>query len=142
MVAFERIRYSELNPRQKENYNFQRVSGVLAKYGFVTMRLSDDWQGADFLAQHIDGETLLRVQLKSRFAIAQKYIGKDLHICFRLKSVWYMYPHDTLVKWALKHTNIGSTDSWKRQKHYSVPYPPQNLSDELEQYRLEPDAQQ
>ncbi|MDA8120142.1 MAG: hypothetical protein M0Z85_08940 [Gammaproteobacteria bacterium] len=142
MVAFERVRYAKLNPRQKENYNFQRVSGVLAKYGFVTMRLSDDWQGADFLAQHIDGETLLRVQLKSRFAIAKKYMGKGLYICFRRKNVWYMYPHDTLVEWALKHTNIGNTGSWKRQELYSVPKPSQALAGKLEQYRLEPDAQQ
>jgi hypothetical protein len=35
---------------------------VLADYGFLTMRLSDDWQGADFIAQHIDG-AFLKVQL-------------------------------------------------------------------------------
>ncbi len=142
MVALELIRYADLNLRQKENYNFQRFSGVLAKYGFVTMRLSDDWHGADFLAQHIDGKTLLLVQLKSRFAIAQKYIGKNLYICFLLKSAWYPYPHDMLVDWVLKYTNIGNTHSWKQQKHYSVPSPSLHLAGELEKYWLEPNIQQ
>jgi hypothetical protein len=57
---------TNINSRQKENYNFLKVSAVLADYGFNTMRLSDDWQGADFIAVHIDGETFLKVQLKSR----------------------------------------------------------------------------
>lgn len=54
-MKLRRISYNALNARQKENFNFQKVSAVLADYGFVTLRLCDDWQGADFLAQHIDG---------------------------------------------------------------------------------------
>jgi hypothetical protein len=44
------ISYASLNPRQKENYNYQKLSALLADYGFVTMRLSDDWRGADMIA--------------------------------------------------------------------------------------------
>ena len=50
-LNLELITYSSLNPRQKENYNYQKLSALLADYGFVTMRLSDDWQGADMIAQ-------------------------------------------------------------------------------------------
>ncbi len=42
-----RIRYIELDARQKENYNYQKLAAVLADYGFVTMRLSSDWRGAE-----------------------------------------------------------------------------------------------
>jgi hypothetical protein len=63
---------SKRNARQKENFNFQKISAVLADYGFVTMRLSADWQGADFIGLHIDGETALRVQLESRLAFQEK----------------------------------------------------------------------
>ena len=52
---FKRIRYNSLNSRQQEAFNFQKVSAVLAEYGFVTIRLSSDWGGADFIAQHKDG---------------------------------------------------------------------------------------
>ncbi len=76
------IRYTELNARQQENYNFQKVSAVLADYGFATLRLTDDWQGADFIAQHIDGETFLKVQLKGRLTFNKKYLGKGLYVAF------------------------------------------------------------
>ncbi len=42
-MKLEPIQYADLNSRQKENYNFQKLSAVLADYGYVTMRLSDDW---------------------------------------------------------------------------------------------------
>jgi hypothetical protein len=67
------IKYASLNSRQKENYNYQKLSALLADYGFVTMRLSDDWKGADMIAQHIDGETFLKIQLKSRLTFCMKY---------------------------------------------------------------------
>jgi hypothetical protein len=51
-MNFNRILYSNLNSRQKEAFNFQKVSAVLADYGFITIRLSSDWGGADFIAQH------------------------------------------------------------------------------------------
>ena len=35
----KRINYKDLNPRQQEAYNFQKVAAVLADYGFVTLRL-------------------------------------------------------------------------------------------------------
>ena len=66
MQRFSVVRYEDLNSRQQEIFNFQKVSGVLADYGFATLRLTDDWNGADFLAVHVDGKTFLRVQLKGR----------------------------------------------------------------------------
>lgn len=60
-MQLKKIAYTRLHARQKENFNYQKLSAVLADYGFVTLRLSDDWQGADFIAQHIDGKQFLRV---------------------------------------------------------------------------------
>lgn len=134
--CFERVNYDDLNSRQKENYSYQKVAGVLADYGFVTMRLSDDWHGADFIAQHIDGQTLLRVQLKSRMCIDKKYIGKDLYICFAEKEAWYFVPHDEFVTWALENTKIGTTHSWKAKGGYSVPYLPKQIKKHLERYKI------
>ena len=61
MIDLTRIKYMDLNARQKENFNYQKVSAILADYGFVTLRLSDDWQSADFIVQHIEREKFLRV---------------------------------------------------------------------------------
>jgi len=137
---FERVKFANLNNRQKENFNYQKVAGVLADFGFVTMRLSDDWHGADFIAQHINGQTLLRVQLKSRLCIDKKYLGKDLYICFRTGKKWYFVPHDSFTKWAIKNTNVGSTYSWKSKGSYSVPSLPKAIRIRLKRYRLVADA--
>ena len=137
----KRIKYSELNARQKENFNFQKLSAVLADYGFVTLRLSDDWQGADFIAQHIDGSTILRVQLKGRLAFYKEYKGKELWVGFHDGEAWYLYPHDRLLAQVLKATSIGSTVSWSQRGGYSFPRVPRRLRRLLSKYRTGGDAQ-
>ena len=71
---FQRINPDELNGRQKEIYNSQKSAALLADYGFNCIKLADDWNGTDFLAHHFDGTTTLRVQLKARLTIDQKYV--------------------------------------------------------------------
>jgi hypothetical protein len=116
-LVFKRINYKDLNSRQKESYNFQKVSGALADVGFVTIRLSDDWKGADFLARHIDGTTLLNVQLKTRFSVYEKYCGKDIWICFREGEDFYLYPHDVMLD--LIKPEIEQTVSWIKERGYN-----------------------
>ena len=96
-MKLSKVEYTQLEPRQKEVFNFQKVAGQLADYGFNCIKLADDWQGADFLAYHIDGENTLKVQLKSRLTISKKYLGKSLFIAFPIDAVWYMLEHDRLV---------------------------------------------
>ena len=72
---WERVCYETLNAKQKEIYNFQNVAAVLADYGFNCIKLSDDWNGADFLALHMPSRDTLRVQLKSRFVGLQEVRG-------------------------------------------------------------------
>lgn len=76
------IRYDDLNAKQKEIYNFQKIAAALADYGFNCIKLQDDWLGADFLAYHKDGSQTLRVQLKGRVTIDKKYLERDLYITF------------------------------------------------------------
>ena len=49
-MDFNKISYVKLNAKQKENYNYHKVAATLADYGYNSMRLNDDWQGADFIA--------------------------------------------------------------------------------------------
>ena len=69
---FDHVRYEDLTSRQQENYNFQKLASRLADYGYNCLRLSDDWQGADFIACHIDGNSFIKVQLKGRLSIDRK----------------------------------------------------------------------
>jgi hypothetical protein len=119
-MKLSKIDYSSLNARQKENYNFQKISGILADYGFVTIRLSDDWGGADFIAKHINGDDYIKVQLKGRLTIDKKYIGKNVWIAFPSESDWYMIPHDEMLDYLLSNSDIGKTDSWVIHNAYSI----------------------
>ena len=124
MATFKRIEFSDLNTRQKEAYNFQKVSAVLADYGYITIRLSSDWEGADFIAQHLDG-TFLKVQLKSRACVSRKYENKGIYICFPHGGNWYLVPHDKVVKWLTKQTGLESETVWKdgKDRNYTKPNP-------------------
>jgi hypothetical protein len=135
-LNFEQIIYNKLNARQQEAFNFQKVSAVLADYGFVTIRLTSDWRGADFIAQHFNGTTFIKVQLKGRCCFFKKYRGKDLHICFPSLDEWYLYPHDALLGIVLSETNIGNTPSWKDKGEYSYRAPTAKLRGLLEPYRF------
>lgn len=124
-MKFHRIAYAGLNSRQKENYNFQKVAARLADYGFNSIRLTDDWQGADFIAVHIDGETFLKVQLKGRLVIDRKYQGKEIHVAFLHGDDLYLYDHDALVGFMEATAKIGvDSVTWHQNGFRSWPIPP------------------
>lgn len=138
MFVLRRIGYSELNGRQKENYNYSKLSAVLADYGFVTTRLTDDWQGADILAHHIDGVTVVKVQLKSRMTFAKKYMGKEIFIAFPwLGRHWYFYPHDEVLK---SVPSVEVSDSWEKYGGFSYPKLSKEMLELLEPYKVVGDA--
>ena len=111
-MRFERVPYEALNARQKENHNFHKVAARLADYGFTSLRLTDDFEGADFVALHVDGQTILKVQLKGRLTFDRKYLGKGLHVAFRLDDRVYVYPHDALLAEVEPHRAFASNRAW------------------------------
>jgi hypothetical protein len=154
-MILNQINYVELNARQKENYNFQKVPAILADYGFSTVRLTDDWQGADFVAQNMLNNEFLKIQLKTRIIIAKKYERKDLWICFKIKhgkayDEWYLVKHDALMDLVLtkykpdSEKGVKNSKSWNKEKGgaYSWPRPRKELwsliNDELELIKLQP----
>ena len=133
----KKINYNKLNPKQQESYNFQKVSSVLADYGFTTIKLSDDWQGADFIAQNIDGNTFLKIQLKGRLTLSKKYLNKDLYICFPYKDNWYLFPHDIVVNQLSSILeNYQNTKSWKVDGLYSINTLSRKILDCMQEYIL------
>ena len=77
-LKLRKIDPRRLNARQKENYHFQKISGLLADYGFTTIRLSDDWKGADFLAQNMDGETRRIAEYLKQFVLKQAWTNESI----------------------------------------------------------------
>ena len=135
--AWAKISYAGLNARQKENYNFHKVAARLADYGFNCLRLTDDWQGADFIASHVDGQTFLKVQLKGRMLIDKKYIGKGIHIAFPLNDDVYLYPHDDVLA-EIQKLSVLNEDSerWNVGGIRHWPQPPAWAISLLEPYRI------
>ena len=129
-MRLQRIEYADLNAKQKEIYNFQKVAALLADYGFNCIKLDDDWNGADFLALHKDGPTL-RVQLKARATIDRKYEGRDVHMAFPAGSHWYLVAHDDLKEIAAKTTGWLESRSWNEGGNYSSDKPSRKMLDEL-----------
>ncbi len=138
-LSLTKISYKNLNARQKEQYLFQKLSAVLSEYGYATMKLIDDWEGADFIAQHCDGFRFLRVQLKSRFTIDSKYVGKELYIAFPLNLAtndWCVFPHDEIIGLLQAARIYTETESWKRFGAYSVAGVSKQVLELLARYRL------
>ena len=134
MVVMKLIKYEDLNSKQKEIYNFQKVAGCLADYGFNCIKLSDDWMGADFLAYHYGGMDTLRVQLKGRLTIDKKYVDKDLYMCFPIDGKWYLVLHDELVEYLEKNTPYLSSSSWIEKGSYSSRNPNKDTIQWLSSY--------
>jgi hypothetical protein len=132
-MQLKKINYKDLNSKAKEMYNFQKVSAKLADYGFTTMWLNNDWQGADFIAVHIDGVTDLKVQLKGRLSFSKKYIGKNIYICFINKMDIYLYPHDLVLE---KIESKISDQTWIQQGQWSSPSLSKENKKLLESYKL------
>lgn len=137
MIEFKHIDYSSLNNKQKENFNFQKASAVLADYGFSTIRLTADWQGADFIAQHSDGVTFLRVQLKGRLYFSKHYMQKDLWMCFPEGNDIYLFPHDEVLQIILSGNKVmRGTESWDEKGAYSRHPLPKWIKPSLQKYKL------
>ena len=120
-ILGKKVDYNSLNARQQESFNLQKVSAIFAEYGYLVIKLSDDWNGADFIALEFNTDHYIKVQLKGRFSFFKKYISKNIHICFQDKDsgIWYLYPHDELCEIVMKKSE--TTASWKDQGGYSFP---------------------
>ncbi len=130
-MEFRKIKYSDLNPKQKESYNFQKIASVLADYGFNCIKLTDDWAGADFLAYHKDRVDTLKVQLKGRLTINKKYTEKELYMAFPINNEWYLIKHDLLVNAIGKTTTWLNSKSWTKNGIYHSSKPSKKLLQEI-----------
>ena len=111
----ERVDYNKLNSKQKENYNFHKVASALADYGYDSMRLNNDWEGADFIA--VKNDKMLKIQLKGRFTVDEKYIDKSILIAFIENDIVKIYDHDEAVN--MLPDNILDCSSWSEKGGYS-----------------------
>ena len=141
--SFVKVEYNNLNNKQKEIYNFQIVSAVFAVYGYSVTPLRDDVEFADFVAVPFlwdEGTKPLWVQLKGGLTFWNRYLHKDLNICFfdRESKTWYLYPHDDLYTELESELRERVTD-WDNKLEYNhAPSFPVWAKDFLDKYKIDP----
>jgi hypothetical protein len=132
-MKLKKIFYEKLNAKQKENHNFHKIAAKLTEYGFNTIRLSDDWQGADAIAVHVNNKDFIKVQIKGRLWFDKKYLGKKIWIAFHDKSSgeFFLYEHDRLLR-ALPDVQRFVNKAGGR----SIPSPSKEQRHALKKYKL------
>jgi hypothetical protein len=137
-LIWNKVPFDKLKACQQENYNYHKLASVLAEYGYTSIRLTDDWEGADLIAQHINGGVFLKIQLKGRLFFGQRYLGKGLYIAFRDGDNWFLYPHDEVLKKVWEISSFEQTKAWRETKEYHFSSISEKIRTILKSYALKP----
>ena len=74
--------------------------------------------GIDFILYRESDGLLRKVQLKSRWTIDRKYIGRDIWVAFPISGDWYLMPHAEMLA-AAEAAKVTLTASWIKDGSYS-----------------------
>lgn len=77
-----------------------------------------------------------KIQLKGRWTIGKKYIGRDIWIAFPVGTDWYLMPHDEMLEFARSYTKALEAVSWTEGGVYSWPKPSKAMMAHCKQYRF------
>ncbi|MEO6298642.1 MAG: hypothetical protein ABIO62_03300 [Paracoccaceae bacterium] len=83
-----------------------QVREVINRNALVTLALESGYNaylpvydaGVDFILYREGDGDLRKIQLKGRWYIDRKYVGRDIWIAFFGAGAWYIAPHDELVR--------------------------------------------
>ncbi|CAN5405155.1 hypothetical protein BH10PSE6_BH10PSE6_08570 [soil metagenome] len=76
--------------------------------------------GVDFILYRESDLEVRKVQLKSRWTIDRKYVGRDIWIAFPIAGEWYLMRHDEMLRDAVSE-GVTTTASWINDGLYSRP---------------------
>jgi len=103
----------------QEVINRNLLVSELLQHGFNAYLPVYD-RGIDLIAlREADGD-VRRIQLKSRWIIDQKYVGREVWIAFPEGGRWYLAPHDHMIQYGEELGYCG-TKSWIEGGAYSCP---------------------
>lgn len=115
-----KVEYQSLKSKEQESYNFAKVTGILADYGFECSSVNSDGHGADMIAYHYLTGKLFAIQLKGRPCIYKKYEDKGLWMAYIDQNAGELclYEHDKAVA-LFEQSESANTSSWKDKGGYS-----------------------
>ncbi|WP_052742360.1 hypothetical protein [Sphingomonas sp. Ag1] len=93
--------------------------------------------GVDLILYNEASNDVVKVQLKSRWTIDTKYVGRNIAIAFPDRGCWYLVPHDDLVSMAEAY-GFTARDSWIRPGgSYSYAPLSRRMIQDLQRFRFE-----
>jgi hypothetical protein len=97
--------------------------------------------GVDFILYRESDNTTRKVQLKGRWMIDKKYIGRDIWMAFPIGADWYLMPHDEMLRLAEADGKTTKSLSWIEGGAYSKPRPSIATIAECAPYQFAPIAE-
>lgn len=91
--------------------------------------------GVDFILYREEDGLTHKVQLKSRWIIDRKYVGRGISVAFPNAADWYLVPHDIMVQQA-EEAGFTKTPSWMVGGAYSCRSFSETLAAACEPYRF------
>ena len=123
-------------PRRWRNSNIQHAADALERVGYTCAAPPHTLRDVHIMARSSDGSPNIKVLCPGRLSIHKKYLGECRHICFPDQDgVWYLAPHDELVRIAGDTTPWLDSLSWQDNGWYSSANPSVKM-----RYRLRPFA--
>jgi hypothetical protein len=122
-----------------------QIREVINRNALVTVALDQGYNaflpvydgGVDFILYREEDGDVRKVQLKGRWYIDRKYIGRDIWIAFPSRERWYVAPHDELVRMG-EQAGFTSSKSWIEGGAYSCPTLSRDFKARLEPYAFQP----
>lgn len=96
--------------------------------------------GVDFILHREADNVTRKVQLKGRWMIDKKYVGRNIWMAFPIDANWYLMPHDEMLNSA-ESDGTTQTTSWTEGGTYSRPKPSKAMIALCEPYRFAPIAE-
>lgn len=125
----------KLSGKAIELMNTHELTAHLMARGWsVYLPVYDD--GIDLLATQSDVSNVIRIQLKSRWTISRKYVGRPIEIAFKDRGVWYLVRHEDMVK-AGEAEGYCSQSSWTEDGGWSVKNMSVSLSERMAPFTLD-----
>ncbi len=97
--------------------------------------------GVDFILYRESDNTTRKVQLKGRWMIDKRYVGRDIWMAFPIGADWYLMPHDEMLRLAEADGKTTKSLSWIEGGAYSKPRPSVAAIAECVPYRFAPIAE-
>ena len=113
---------TQFRTQVREVINRNTVVSLALQQGFNAFLPVYDG-GVDFILYREADGMIRKVQLKGRWTIDKKYIGRDIWVAFPIDKVWHLMPHDLMLEHAEADGKTLLSASWTDGGAYSKPRP-------------------